>query len=155
MKVDLKPCWIWSDRYFLHYTGYNEAFADQISWRLAFADCHFSKFCQTIRQKCLVYWLFRWKGLFEKQFYVNAMWFYETEIIFVDFLRFVDISFHFVYIPRCVTHSVQRAPVKISFHTSVLICKAETSVLVNEITVLSCSITGFSIWNIPRSILGG
>ena len=29
------------------------------------------------------------------------------KLFFVDFLRFVDISFHFVYIPRCVTHSVQ------------------------------------------------
>lgn len=72
-----------------------------------------------------------------------------------DFLRFVDISFHFVSISRCVTHSVQRVLVKISFHTSVLICKAETSVFVNKVTVLSCSISGFSIWNIPRSILGG
>lgn len=53
-----------------------------------------------------------------------------------DFLRFVDISFHFVYISRCVTHSVQRVLVKISFHTSVLICKAETSVFVNKVAVL-------------------
>ena len=50
-----------------------------------------------------------------------------------DFLRFVDISFHFVYISRCVTHSVQRVLVKISFHTSVLICKAKTSVFVNKV----------------------
>ena len=140
MKVDLKPCWIWNDRYFLQYTGYNKAFADQISWRLAFADCHFSKFCQIFRQKCLLYWLFSWKGLFEKQFYVNAMWFYETEII-LWFSPFCRHSFHFVYIPRCVMHSVQRSPVKSSFHTSV--CKAETSVLVNKITALLCSITGF------------
>ena len=60
-----------------------------------------------------------------------------------DFLRFVDISFHFVYISRCVTHSVQRVLVKISFHTSVLICKAETSVFVNKVPVLSCSVSGF------------
>ena len=72
-----------------------------------------------------------------------------------DFLRFVDISFHFVYISRRVTHSVQRVLVKISFHTSVLICKAETSVFVNKVPVLSCSTSGFSMWNIPRSILGG
>ena len=62
-----------------------------------------------------------------------------------DFLRFVDISFHFVYISRCVTHSVQRVLVKISFHTSVLICKAETSVFVNKGPVLSCSISDFSM----------
>ena len=60
-----------------------------------------------------------------------------------DFLFFVDISFHFVYISRSVTHSVQRVLVKISFHTSVLICKAETSVFVNKVPVLSCSISGF------------
>ena len=59
-----------------------------------------------------------------------------------DFLRFVDISFH---ISLCVMHIVQRVPVKISFHTSVLIRKAETSVFVNKRTVLSCSVSGFSI----------
>ena len=60
-----------------------------------------------------------------------------------DFLRLVDISFHFVYISRCVTG--QRVLVKISFHTSVLICKAETLVFANKVPVLSCSISGFSI----------
>ena len=62
-----------------------------------------------------------------------------------DFVRFVDISFHFVYISRCVKHSVQRVLVKTSFHTIVLTCKAETSVFVNKVPVLSCSISAFSI----------
>ena len=54
------------------------------------------------------------------------------KLFLCDFLRFVDISFHFVYISHCVTHSLQRAPVNISFHTSILICRAETSVLVKK-----------------------
>ena len=72
-----------------------------------------------------------------------------------DFLRFVDISFHFVYISRCVTQSVQMVLVEISFHTSVLICKAETSVFVNKVPVLSCSYFGkfgSNLWASPFSI---
>ena len=60
-----------------------------------------------------------------------------------DCLRFVESSFHFVYISRCVTHSVQRVLVKISFRTTVLICKAETSVFVNKVPVLSRGLSGF------------
>ena len=62
-----------------------------------------------------------------------------------DFLGFVDISFHFVYISRCVTHNVQRVPIKISFHISVSIRKGETSGYVDKVTVLLCSVSGFSI----------
>ena len=71
-----------------------------------------------------------------------------------DFLRFCLHCFHFVYISRCVTHGVRRAPVKISLPASVLVCRAETSVLVNEVTVLWCSINGLTC-NIPGSIFGG
>ena len=59
------------------------------------------------------------------------------------FLRFVTICFHFVCISRRVTHCVRGAPVKIQLQGSVLIFRAELSVLANEV-----------IFNIPKSILG-
>ena len=42
-----------------------------------------------------------------------------------------------LFTPDVVTHGVRRAPVNILLHASVLICRAETSVLENEVTVLS------------------
>ena len=50
----------------------------------------------------------------------------------------------FVYMSRCVTHDVRRrALVKFSLHASVLICRAETSFLLIEAVVLSCSCNCF------------
>ena len=39
LKVSLKACWIWNDRYLN--TGYNKVLTDPISWHLAFANCRF------------------------------------------------------------------------------------------------------------------
>ena len=96
-------------------------------------------------------------------FFIKAMRFHKTETIFVrDLLHFVSIFFPIsVYSSRCVTHGVRRAPVKILLHAGVLICRAETSVLVNEVTVLSCSITGFfnlqhtkiDFWQLKLSVI--
>ena len=41
------------------------------------------------------------------------------------------------------------APVKIVLHAGFLICRVETSVLVNEVTIFPCSVNGFSSCNIP------
>ena len=62
--------------------------------------------------------------------------------------------FYFVYISSCVTHDVRRA-FQFSLYASVLICRAETLFLLTEVTVVSCSITGFCTCNMPGSIFGG
>ena len=53
----------------------------------------------------------------------------------------------FAYHLCCVTHGLREAPVEIYIarDVSLLIFRAETSALVNEVGVLLCSITGFSI----------
>ena len=149
LKVNLKACWIWNDRY-------NKALTDPISWRLAFADCRFFPNFVRLFDRNLCFTGFSARRAYLKSIFLSMPCDSMRQKMFsCDFLRFVDICFHFVYISRCVTHSVQRVLVKISFHTSVLICKAETSLFVNKVPVLSCSISDFSMWNIPRSILGG
>ena len=64
-----------------------------------------------------------------------------TEIIFP---RFSSLCVHLFSLCLHLTlcHA-QRPAVKTSLHASVLICRAQTSVLVNALTVLSWSITGF------------
>ena len=119
---------------------YLKAFVDRVVDPISCCSgfgCCLSRFCfQIILQKCLLYWLF--SNFMSMP--CNSM----REKLFSSIVSVLStFPFTFVYIPRYVTHSVQRAPVNI-IHTSVLICKAETSVLVNEITVLSCSITVFS-----------
>ena len=156
LKVNLKAGWIWNDRYLN--TGYNKALTDWISWRSAFANCRFFQILSDYSTEIFALLACQLEGRIWKVFFVNAMWFYETENVFVRFSplcrHFFSLCF-FVYISRCVTHSVQRVLVKISFHTSVLICKVETSVFVNKVPVLPYITSRFSIWNIPRSILGG
>ena len=64
-----------------------------------------------------------------------------TEIIFP---RFSSLCLH-LFSP-CLHLTLCHAPrpaVKTSLHASVLICRAQTSVLINELTVLSGSMTGF------------
>ena len=53
------------------------------------------------------------------------------------------IFFNAVWIWSCVTQGVRWAPVKTSLHAIVSIFRAETSVLANEVTVLSWSVTVF------------
>ena len=47
------------------------------------------------------------------------------------------------------------AQVKILLLASILICRAETSGIINNITVLSFSIVFFSIYDIPGSTFSG
>ena len=59
------------------------------------------------------------KRLISIAFFVNAIKFYKTGIIFVVFLRLVSICSHFVHSSHCVTHGVRRAPVKSLLHAGV------------------------------------
>ena len=74
---------------------------------------------------------------------IAFMSFYETEIILIlcNFFRFISFYllffFNAVCISSCVTQDVRRAPMKTSLHAIVSIFRAETSVLANEVTVLS------------------
>ena len=81
----------------------------------------------------------------------TAMWFYETEITFVRFFSFyLYFSFYnSLCISSYVTQGVRRAPIKTSLHAIVSIFRAETSVLANEVTVLSWSVTVFffKLWH--------
>jgi len=83
--------------------------------------------------------------------YVKAMWFYATQIFLVRFSSLCLHLFHFVNISLCVTHDVRRD----SLYANVLISRAESSFLLPEVTVFSCSITGFCTCNISGSIFGG
>ena len=100
-------------------------------------------------------------GLSAKRSYFNcifikAMWFYENEIISMQFFLFVIICFQFACISRCLTHGVRGGPVKISLHASVLIFRAETPVLANEVSVILCRITGFTkndFWQLKLGVI--
>ena len=69
---------------------------------------------------------------------------------------FVIICFHFACISRGVTHGVRGAPVKNSLSVTVLIFRAETPVLANEVSVILCRITGFTkndFWQLNLGVI--
>lgn len=107
---------------------------------LWFSICGFFGLFQiNIRQKASLCFLVFLERRISITIYVKAMWFYATEIFLVRFSSLCLHLFHFVNISLCVTHDVRR----VSLYASVLISRAETSFLLPEVTVLSCSITGF------------
>ena len=59
------------------------------------------------------------KRLISIAYFVKAIKFCKTEIIFVLFLRLVSICSLFVHSSHCVTHGVRRAPVKSLLHAGV------------------------------------
>ena len=87
----------------------------------------------------------------------KAMSFYENEIISVRF--FLLASFVFTLLAYHVVSLMASEELllkKISLHASVLIFRAETPVLANEVSVLLCRITGFTkndFWQLKMGVI--
>ena len=98
--------------------------------------------------------LFHIQSCFLKAFKLERYHVYKTSDILrdkrfsCDFLRFVSIAFT-LFIFNVVSRTASEDQ-----HSSVLICRPETSVLVNEVTVLSRSINRVPICHTAGSIFG-
>ena len=80
---------------------------------LLFDDCRFFQILSYYSTEMFALLACQLEGPIRKAFFLSMPCDSMRQKMFsCDFLRFVDISFHFVYISRCVTHSVQRVLVK-------------------------------------------
>ena len=94
-----------------------------------------------------LYWLVSWKGWFHYHFLSRSCDSIKQKQFLCQFLCFVSVHLF----PLClhVTKGVRSSLLKILSDTGVFICSAVTLVLVDEVTVLPYSMTGFSRCNIP------
>ena len=109
----------------------------------------FSDFFKIIRQKASWFIdLSAREAYFNRIFYQGHVILCERKNFRVIFFAFFTICFHFVCLSSVLCHAWPPRGSCWNFiarDVSLLILRAETSVLVNEVGVLFCSVTGFSI----------